>query len=57
MYTGENQTMRAKECRNRNFDATEQSLELVFSKEQAETLYLFFSGTKAVKKYIKNILA
>jgi hypothetical protein len=50
--------MRAKECRNRNFDAaSEQSLELVFSKEQAETFYLFFSETKAVKKYIKNIRA
>jgi hypothetical protein len=48
MYTEENRPVTEKESHNRNSDAaSEKSLELVvFSKEQAETLTLFFFLTR-----------
>jgi hypothetical protein len=50
LYTGENEPMREKESRNRNLlRLSEQSLKLVFSKKQTETLYLFISLTRQSK--------
>jgi hypothetical protein len=47
--------MRAKESRNRNFDATFEQVS-VFKEKQEETLYLFFSFTRQAKNF-KTICA